>query len=252
MKLAVPFMLAYYFDRRSFPPMFHHLSIGIILLVVPTLLIMKQPDLGTSLLICASGLFILFFTGIRWRYLLSAVVVGAISVPLLWLFMHDYQKQRVLTFLNPERDPLGAGWNIIQSKISIGSGGLTGKGWMQGTQSNLEFLPEKNTDFIFSVFSEEFGFIGICLLLLTYFLVVCRGLYISARAQDTFSRLLTGGLTLTFFVYVFVNIGMVSGILPVVGLPLPLVSYGGTSIVTIMASFGILMSVQTHRKLLSS
>ncbi|RDX35328.1 rod shape-determining protein RodA [Kangiella sp. HD9-110m-PIT-SAG06] len=253
MKLAVPIMVAAYLADKALPPNFKHLMVSLTLVIAPTVLIMIQPDLGTSLLIAASGVFVIFFAGLRWRYILGALGVGMILAPLMWYFtMEEYQKGRVLTFLNPESDPLGAGYHIIQSQIAIGSGGLYGKGWLNGTQSQLEFLPERHTDFIFAVLGEEFGLIGIMILLALYLFVIWRGLYISLQGQDSFSRLLGAALTLTFFVYLFVNIGMVSGLLPVVGLPLPLISYGGTSIVTLMASFGILMSIQTHRRLHSA
>lgn len=253
MKLAVPIMIAAYFSDKALPPRFKHLFISLVLVLTPTVLVMIQPDLGTSLLIAASGLFVIFFAGIKWRYILGAVGLGLILAPIMWYFtMEEYQKGRVLTFLNPESDPLGSGYHIIQSQIAIGSGGIYGKGWLNGTQSQLEFLPERHTDFIFAVLGEEFGLIGIIMLLAMYLFVIWRGLYISLQGQDTFSRLLGAAFTLTFFVYLFVNIGMVSGLLPVVGLPLPLISYGGTSIVTLMASFGVLMSIQTHRRLHSA
>ncbi len=251
MKIAVPMMVAWYFHDKTLPPSTRHLLMGTVLTIVPTLLIAKQPDLGTALLICSSGLFVILLAGLYWRIILSLVVA---IIPLGWLFwnygMHDYQRSRVITFLNPESDPLGSGYHIIQSKIAIGSGGIYGKGWLNGTQSHLEFLPERSTDFIFAVFSEEFGLIGTVFLLALYLFIIFRGLYIATQAQSTFARLLAGSLILTFFVYVFVNIGMVIGLLPVVGLPLPLISYGGTSLVTVMAAFGILMSTHTHRKLL--
>jgi rod shape determining protein RodA len=216
---------------------------------VPFVLILIQPDLGTSLLIITSGGFVLFMAGLKWRWVIGAV---AALVPVaigFWMFvMHQYQKQRVLTFLNPESDPLGSGWNIIQSKAAIGSGGVFGKGWLQGTQSHLDFLPESHTDFIIAVLAEEFGLVGVCLLLLVYMLLIARGLVITVQAQTLFGKLLAGALTMTFFVYVFVNIGMVSGLLPVVGVPLPFISFGGTSLVTLLAGFGILMSIHTHRK----
>ncbi len=250
MKLAMPMMIAWFFAEKALPPSFKNLVVSLLLVFVPTLLIMKQPDLGTSLLIATSGLFIIFFSGIRWRYIATAVVAAVVMIPIMWYFvMHDYQKGRVLTFLNPERDPLGAGYHIIQSQIAIGSGGVSGKGWLQGTQSQLEFLPERHTDFIFAVLGEEFGLIGVGILLALYLFIIIRGLQISLQAQDTFGRLLGAAITLTFFVYLFVNIGMVSGLLPVVGLPLPLISYGGTSMVTLLAGFGILMSIKTHRRL---
>ncbi|MCW8828843.1 MAG: rod shape-determining protein RodA [Gammaproteobacteria bacterium] len=253
MKLAVPMMVAWYFAEKSLPAQTRHSLVALAIVVVPTLLIAKQPDLGTAVLIASSGLFILLFAGLSWRLVGFATLLALPLGWLLWQFgMHDYQRRRVLTFLNPESDPLGSGYHIIQSKIAIGSGGLYGKGWLNGTQSHLEFLPERHTDFIFAVFSEEFGLMGVLLLLAIYLLIVLRGLYIASQAQDTFSRLLAGGLSMTFMVYVFVNIGMVTGLLPVVGVPLPLVSYGGSSMVTLMAAFGILMSIHTHRKLLKN
>ncbi len=253
MKLAVPMMVAWYLADKSLPPRAGHLLLAGLLAIIPTLLIIKQPDLGTALLIASSGFFVLLFAGLQWRIISAAAVLAAPLGWLMWQYgMHNYQRQRVLTFLNPENDPLGAGYHIIQSKIAIGSGGLYGKGWLNGTQSHLEFLPERHTDFIFAVFSEEFGLMGIVFLLALYLFIVLRGLHIASQAQDTFSRLLAGGLTMTFLVYVFVNIGMVSGLLPVVGVPLPLISYGGSSMVTLMAAFGILMSIHTHRKLLNN
>ncbi len=250
-KITVPLTVAYLVAERRLPPRFWRLLAGGVVLVVPTLLIAKQPDLGTAVLIASSGAFVLFFAGISWRLIGALATLATAGAPLLWMFMHDYQRRRVLTFLDPEKDPLGAGYHIIQSKIAIGSGGVFGKGWLNGTQSQLDFLPERSTDFVFAVFSEEFGLMGVLVLLTTYLLVVARGLYIAAHAQESYGRLVAGALTLTFFVYVFVNIGMVSGLLPVVGLPLPLISYGGTSLVTLLAAFGILMSVHTHRRLLS-
>lgn len=253
MKIAVPIMTAWYLAEAPLPPRFGRLIIATIIVLVPTLLIAKQPDLGTSLLIASSGIFVLLLAGLSWKIILSMITLMAASAPVFWNYLlHDYQRQRILTFINPETDPLGSGYHIIQSTIAIGSGGLYGKGWLNGTQSHLDFLPERSTDFVFAVFSEEFGFLGTLLLLALYIAVISRGIMIAVNAQDTFSRLVAGSLTLTFFVYVFVNIGMVSGILPVVGLPLPLISYGGTSMVTIMAAFGILMSIQTHRKLVST
>lgn len=253
MKLAVPMMVAWYFAEKSLPPRAMHLLIAGLLVIVPTLLIAKQPDLGTALLIASSGFFVLMFAGMQWRLIAFASILAVPLGWLLWSFgMHDYQRRRVLTFINPESDPLGAGYHIIQSKIAIGSGGLYGKGWLNGTQSHLEFLPERHTDFIFAVFGEEFGLMGILFLLSIYLFIVLRCLYIASQAQDTFTRLLAGGLSMTFLVYIFVNIGMVSGLLPVVGVPLPLVSFGGSSMVTLMAAFGILMSIHTHRKLLKN
>lgn len=252
MKLVMPMMIATYISRYPLPPSLLRVFLALGLVMIPTLLIARQPDLGTSLLVAASGFFVIFLAGMSWRLIVAALAAIAAFLPPLWFFlMHDYQKRRVLTLLNPESDPLGAGYHIIQSKIAIGSGGLWGKGWLQGTQSQLEFLPERHTDFIFAVLSEEFGLVGVCLLMLLYLFIIWRGLYISMQAQGAFPRLLGGALTLTFFVYVFVNIGMVSGLLPVVGVPLPLISYGGTSMVTLMAGFGILMSVHTHKRLLA-
>lgn len=250
MKLAVPMMVAWYLADSRLPPGGRHLLFAAVLIAVPMLMIAKQPDLGTSLLIASSGFFVLFLAGLQWRLMATAGLLVAAAAPLIWHFMHDYQRQRVLTFLNPENDPLGAGYHIIQSKIAIGSGGLFGKGWLNGTQSQLDFLPERSTDFIFAVLGEEFGFLGILLLFTLYSVIVGRGILITIQAQDTYTRLLAGSLSMTFFVYVIVNTGMVTGLLPVVGLPLPLISYGGTSIVTLLAGFGILMSIQTHRKLL--
>ena len=249
-KLATPMMIAWYLSARSLPPNWRMLLVSMALIFLPVLLIARQPDLGTAILVASSGLFVLFLAGMSWRLIGSLAVALAAAAPLLWHFMRDYQRERVLTFMNPESDPLGSGYHIIQSKIAIGSGGLYGKGWLNGTQSQLEFLPERHTDFIFAVLGEEFGLVGISLLLLLYTFIILRGLYIASQAQDSFSRLLAGALTLVFFVYLFVNTGMVSGLLPVVGVPLPLVSYGGTSLVTLMAAFGILMSIHTHRKLL--
>ncbi|MES9843015.1 MAG: rod shape-determining protein RodA [Candidatus Sedimenticola sp. PURPLELP] len=251
LKLAVPMMIAWFLAEKALPPRWKRLAAAGILILVPVLLIARQPDLGTSLLVASAGVFVLFLAGLSWRFIGGMVLTAIPTAWVLWQWgMHAYQRNRVLTFLDPERDPLGTGYHIIQSKIAIGSGGLYGKGWLNGTQSHLEFLPERTTDFIFAVIAEEFGFIGIISLLALYIFIILRGLYIAAQAQDTFSRLLGGALTLVFFVYLFVNTGMVSGILPVVGVPLPLISYGGTSLVTIMAGFGILMSIHTHRKLL--
>jgi len=252
MKLSVPIMLAWYLAENPLPPTRKYLAYALLLVIVPTGLIAKEPDLGTALLIAASGIFVLLFSGISWKYVFGFLLLVSACTPLLWYKLHDYQRMRVLTFLNPENDPLGSGYHIIQSKIAIGSGGVYGKGWLNGSQAHLEFLPERTTDFIFAVISEEFGFIGIIVLLMLYLFIIVRCLYISTQAQDTFARLLSGSITLTFFVYMFVNICMVSGLLPVVGLPLPLISYGGTSMVTLMASFGILMSIHTHRRLLST
>ena len=248
MKIVMPMMVAWYFSNRPLPPTFKEIVTVLGIIILPVLMIAKQPDLGTSLLVAVSGIFVLFLAGLGWRYILGAAALAPIAGYVLWQVMHDYQRQRVLTFLNPESDPLGSGWNIIQSKTAIGSGGVYGKGWLEGTQAQLDFLPESHTDFIIAVLAEEFGMLGCGLLILAYLLVIARGLYIAANAADNYARLLAGSLTLTFFVYMFVNIGMVSGILPVVGVPLPLISYGGTSIITIMATFGILMSIQTHKR----
>ena len=248
MKLAVPMMVAWYLHPKILPPDWKSTVMTIVILMVPTLLIYRQPDLGTALLVAASGVFTLYLAGLRWKVLFSFAGLAAAAAPVLWLVMKEYQRDRVRTFLNPEADPLGDGWNIIQSKIAVGSGGLTGKGWLHGTQSHLEFIPERHTDFILAVLSEEFGLIGVTLLMLTYLAVIARGLYIASTARDTGSRLLAGALSLTLFVYVLVNGGMVSGVLPVVGVPLPLISYGGTSAVTLLAGFGIMMSIYGHRK----
>ena len=250
MKLAVPMMVAWYLADTRLPPNRRQLLAAAILIAVPTLMIARQPDLGTALLIASSGIFVVFLAGLQWRLLAFFSVLVAAAAPLIWHFMRDYQRQRVMTLLNPESDPLGSGYHIIQSKIAIGSGGLFGKGWMNGTQSQLNFLPERSTDFIFAVLGEEFGFFGILLLFAFYTIIVIRGIMISIQAQDTYTRLLAGSVAMTFCVYFIVNTGMVTGVLPVVGLPLPMISYGGTSIVTLMAGFGILMSIQTHRKLL--
>ena len=252
MKLAVPMMVAWYLSEHSLPPNGRRIFFTGIMIITPVLLIAKQPDLGTAMLVGSAGIFVLLFAGLRWRLVFIAVGLLAACAPIMWYLMHDYQRQRLLTFLSPETDPLGAGYHIIQSKIAIGSGGLYGKGWLHGSQSQLNFLPERATDFVFAAFSEEFGFIGILLLLMVYLFILMRGLWIAAQAQDSYTRLLAGGLVMTFFIYVFVNIGMVTGLLPVVGVPLPMISYGGTSIVTLMASFGILMSIHTHKKLLGS
>ena len=247
-KITTPMMIAWYLAEYPLPPRAKQLLVAVILIVIPTLLIAKQPDLGTALLVASSGAGVLFFAGLSWWFIAAIVTVLAALTPIIWHFMHDYQRDRVLTFLNPEADPLGRGYHIIQSKIAIGSGGVYGKGWLGSTQSELDFLPESSTDFIFAVFAEEFGLVGCLGLLALYLLIIMRCLYIASQAQDSYSRLLASSLAFTFFVYVFVNIGMVIGVLPVVGVPLPLISYGGTSIVTLLAGFGILMSIHTHRK----
>ncbi|MDR9468424.1 rod shape-determining protein RodA [Marinospirillum sp.] len=251
MKLALPLMLAAYLSRRHLPPGMKHLFIALGVLVVPVLLIARQPDLGTSLLVASAGLVVLFLAGLSWKIIFSFFTLLIAALPAFWWMLHDYQRNRVLTFLHPESDPLGTGWNIIQSKTAIGSGGLEGKGWFQGTQSRLEFLPERHTDFIIAVLAEEAGLIGVTLLLALYLVIIWRGMLIAANAVGTFSRLLASSIVFTFFVYVFVNIGMVSGLLPVVGVPLPLVSFGGTSSLTLMAGFGVLMSIHTHNSLLN-
>lgn len=249
LKIVVPLMLASYLGRRHLPPRFKHAAISLVLIAVPAGLVVVQPDLGTSLLVIMSGFFVLFLAGLPQRYLVIAAICVAVAIPLMWIYgMHDYQRQRVLTLLDPQSDKLGAGWNIVQSTTAIGSGGLEGKGWMQGTQSQLDFLPESHTDFIIAVLAEEFGLLGVLLLLALYCLIIGRGLLISLGAANTFGRLLAGGITLTFSVCVFVNMGMASGILPVVGVPLPLMSYGGTSAVTLMLGFGMLMAIQTEKK----
>jgi len=252
MKLAVPMMIACYLADSRLPPNRWQLLASALMIAVPVLMIAKQPDLGTALLIASSGFFVVFLAGLQWRLLAFFSVLVAAAMPVIWHFMHDYQRQRVITLLNPESDPLGSGYHIIQSKIAIGSGGLFGKGWLNGTQSQLDFLPERSTDFIFAVLGEEFGFLGILLLFAFYAIIVVRSMMIAIQAQDTFTRLLAGSLSMTFCVYFIVNTGMVTGLLPVVGLPLPMISFGGTSIVTMMAGFGILMSIQTHRKLLAT
>ncbi len=251
MKLAAPMMVAWFLHDRRLPPTFPQLMVLALIVAVPALLIAKQPDLGTALLVVAAGGLTVLLAGISMRVMAFGGVLALIGAPILWSVMHDYQRARVLMFLNPESDPLGAGYNTIQSQIAIGSGGLFGKGWLKGTQAHLEFLPERSTDFIFAVMAEEFGLLGLCLLLVLYVAIVGRGLYIAVQAQDTYTRLLAGSLALTFFVYVFVNAGMVSGLLPIVGVPLPLVSAGGTSVVTLLAGFGILAAIHGHKKLLA-
>ncbi|MDH3588553.1 MAG: rod shape-determining protein RodA [Gammaproteobacteria bacterium] len=252
MKLALPLVAAWYLHQRQLPPTLQSTLVVAVLVLVPTVLIGMQPDLGTALLIAASGIIVILLAGMNLKLVAIAGALGLALAPVMWSFMQDYQRTRVLTFLNPETDPLGAGYHIIQSNIAIGSGGIFGKGWNNGTQAQLDFLPERSTDFIFAVLGEEFGLLGILVLLGVYIFIIGRGILIAAQAPSTFSRLLAGAISLTFFVYVFVNTGMVSGLLPVVGVPLPLFSYGGTSMVTLMAGFGILMSIQTNRKLLST
>ena len=252
MKVAVPLMMAWYFDRHEAVLRLRDYAVATTLLLVPVWMILRQPDLGTALLIASSGFYVLFLTGLSWRIITGLVLAVAGSLPLFWSLMHDYQRRRIMTLLDPTQDPLGAGYHTIQSTIAIGSGGVLGKGWQQGTQTHLDFLPERSTDFIFAVFSEEFGLIGNLLLLTVYLGVIGRGLIIAANASTHFTRLIAGSITLTFFTYIFVNIGMVIGMLPVVGVPLPLISYGGTSMVTMLLGFGILMSIQTHPKLVKT
>ena len=248
LKLAVPMMVAWVLAARPLPPGLARVAGVALLTLLPVFLIAKQPDLGTSILVGTAGAAVLFIGGLSWRLILAICGICGALAPMVWLGMRDYQRQRVLTFLDPESDPLGSGYHIIQSKIAIGSGGVYGKGWLNGTQSHLEFLPERHTDFIFAVIGEEFGLTGILLLLALYAFVILRGLQIAASSSDPYGRLLAGGLSVVFFFYVFVNTGMVTGLLPVVGVPLPLVSYGGTSMVTLMMGFGMIMAVQTHKK----
>jgi rod shape determining protein RodA len=248
MKLALPVMVAAHLARRPLPPSLPDLCLCLVLIAVPVALIQSQPDLGTSILVGLSGLCILFLAGLRWRIIIGLGAAALAALPILWWGMHDYQRNRVLTFLDPERDPLGAGWNIIQSKIAVGSGGFSGKGWTQGSQSHLEFLPEPQTDFIFAVLAEEFGFVGVILVLSLYGLIILRGFHLASRCRDSFGRLLAGAMMFMFFVYLMVNVGMVSGLLPVVGVPLPLVSYGGTSAATLLAGFGLLMGLHSRRR----
>ncbi len=251
MKLAMPLMLSFYFAERRLPPSLRESAVAGALMIVPVLLIFKQPDLGTAILVAWAGLVVIFLAGLSWRVILSLAVLVVSAGPFLWNSLHDYQRQRVLTMLDPESDPLGAGYHIIQSKIAIGSGGVYGDGWLHGTQGQLQFLPERHTDFIFAVLGEEFGLVGIMLLFAVYLMIVARGLYIAYTAQDTFGRLLAGSLSMTFFIYFFVNVGMVTGLLPVVGVPLPLISYGGTSMVTLMMGFGMLMAIQSEQRLVA-
>jgi rod shape determining protein RodA len=247
-KVLVPMMVAWYLHDRPLPPRFRDLCVVVAIIGVPVGLTLVQPDLGTAILVAGAGFAVIVLAGLNWRWMAGAAAAVAVAAPLMWMFvMHDYQKRRVLTLFDPESDPLGAGWNIIQSTTAIGSGGIYGKGLFHGTQSHLHFLPEGHTDFIIAVIGEEFGLVGVCSLLALYTALIARGLYLAAQAQHPFQQLLAGALTLTFFVYVFVNIGMVSGLLPVVGVPLPLVSYGGTSAITLLTSFGIIMAARTHR-----
>lgn len=247
MKIAVPMVIAWYFHERSLPPSFKDVAVALLLIALPAALIMQQPDLGTGILVGAAGFTVILLAGVYWRWMLYAVLAMAAAAPAVWYVLQEYQRQRILTLFDPESDPLGAGWNTMQATTAIGSGGLLGKGLFQGTQSHLEFLPESQTDFIIAVIGEELGFVGILGLLLLYMAIVARGLIIASQSQHTFGRLLAGALTLVFFVYLFVNIAMVAGLLPVVGVPLPLVSYGGTSAITLLAGFGIIMSIRSHK-----
>jgi rod shape determining protein RodA len=251
-KLAVPLMLAWFFQQRQGHLRWHSYVIGAVLLLLPVFLIARQPDLGTALLVVAAGLSVIFLAGLPWKALLALVAGGAACMPVAWSMLHDYQRERVMTLIDPTSDPLGKGFHIIQSTIAIGSGGLTGKGWTHGTQTHLEFIPERTTDFIFSVYSEEFGLMGNLFLMLLYLLLIGRGLMISASAPNFFTRLMAGATTMIFFTYAFVNMGMVSGILPVVGVPLPFMSYGGTALLTLGIASGILMSIQRNRKLVQT
>jgi rod shape determining protein RodA len=252
MKIAVPMMLAWYFDRYEAVLRFKNFVTATILVIVPVLLIARQPDLGTALLVAAAGFYVLFLAGLSMRLLVGIFVAGLAALPFLWHSLHDYQKQRILTLIDPMQDPLGAGYHTIQSTIAMGSGGFLGKGWLNGTQSQLEFLPERSTDFIFAVYGEEFGLLGNLILITLFALLIARGLVIAANAPTMFSRLLAGGITLTFFTYVFVNMAMVGGLLPVVGVPLPLISYGGTALVTLLFGVGVLMSIRTNRRLVQT
>ncbi len=252
MKIAMPLMLAWFFHRYETTLKLREFLAAGVLLAIPAFLIARQPDLGTALLVCAAGFYVMFLAGLSWKVLIGLVVATAASLPLAWSAMHGYQRKRILTLIDPTNDPLGSGYHIIQSTIAVGSGGFAGKGWLEGTQTHLEFIPERSTDFIFAVYSEEFGLVGNAVLLALYLALLMRGFVIAAGAPTFFSRLLAGAITLTFFTYAFVNMGMVSGILPVVGVPLPLVSYGGTALVTLFIALGILMSIRRHKQLVQS
>ena len=249
LKIAMPLMLAWYFHKYEAVLKIRHYAIAGLLLAVPFVLIAKQPDLGTAILVGAAGFYVIFFAGLPWKIIIGMIAAGAAATPLVWSMLHDYQRKRILTLIDPSTDPLGAGYHIIQSTIAIGSGGPFGKGWLQGTQTHLEFIPERHTDFIFAVFSEEHGLLGCGILLLIYPMLIVRGLMITAHASTLFSRVMAGSITLSFFTYVFVNMGMVSGILPVVGIPLPFMSYGGTALISLFCGIGILMSIHSHRML---
>ena len=252
MKIAVPLMLAWYFSRHEASLKLRNYFVAALMLVLPVALIARQPDLGTAILIMASGCYVIFLAGLSWRVIIALAIAGGASLPFVWSALHDYQRQRILTLFDPTADPLGTGYHTIQSTIAVGSGGAFGKGWMNGTQTHLDFIPERTTDFIFAVYADEFGLLGNAVLLGLFLLVIARAMVITANAPSLFSRLLAGAITLTFFTYAFVNMGMVSGILPVVGVPLPLISYGGTSLVSICMGFGILMSINTHKKLVQT
>ncbi len=252
MKIAVPLVLAWYFHRHQEGIRLRDYALAVILLALPVGLVVRQPDLGTALLIFASGFFVIFLAGLSWKILATLSASALVSLPFLWGMLHDYQRRRVLTLIDPTEDPLGAGYHIIQATIALGSGGVLGKGWLNGTQAQLDFVPERSTDFILAVFGEEFGLAGNLVLVTLYVLIIARGLMIAANASTTFARLMAGAVTLTFFTYAFVNMGMVSGILPVVGVPLPMVSYGGTALLSMLVGFGILMSISTHKQLVSS
>ena len=252
MKIALPLMLAWYFQRFEGRIGWTDFVLAAMLIAVPVWLIKRQPDLGTALLIAASGFYVLYLAGLSWKIIVGLTAVGATGMPLIWSHLHDYQRERILTFIDPARDPLGAGYHSAQASIALGSGGVVGKGWMNGTQTHLDFLPERHTDFVFAVFGEEFGLIGNAVLLVLYLLLIGRGMMITANASTMFARLIAGAVTLMFFTYAFVNMGMVSGVLPVVGVPLPLVSYGGTALISLFIGLGLLMSVQAHRKLVNT
>jgi rod shape determining protein RodA len=252
LKIAMPLMLAWYFHKYEAALKFRHYATAGLLLLVPFGLIAKQPDLGTAILVGAAGFYVIFFAGLPWKVIVGMVAAAGSAAPFVWTMLHDYQRKRILTLIDPTTDPLGSGYHIIQSTIAIGSGGSFGKGWLEGTQTHLEFIPERHTDFIFAVFSEERGLLGNCILVTLYLLLIARGLMITANASTLFARVLGGSISLSFFTYVFVNMGMVSGILPVVGVPLPFMSYGGTALVTLFIGLGILMSIQSHRMLVKS
>lgn len=252
LKIAMPLMLAWYFHKYEAALKWRHYAIAGLLLLVPFGLIAKQPDLGTAILVGAAGFYVIFFAGLPWKVMVGMIAAAVGAAPFVWTTLHDYQRKRILTLIDPTTDPLGSGYHIIQSTIAIGSGGSFGKGWLEGTQTHLEFIPERHTDFIFAVFSEERGLLGNCILVTLYLLLIARGLMITANASTLFARVLGGSISLSFFTYLFVNMGMVSGILPVVGVPLPFMSYGGTALVTLFIGLGILMSIQSHRMLVKS